>query len=253
MPCAWHDDLGQDPHGPVVERCPGIHSTDLDSGSTFYSLPQLRSSVCTDDTWTATPAPPAGLREHLSYSYSFPITSTLLSDGFESGLTAGPWRTSRHHGGLERRLLRHLSVRLPARRLRHGGFQFPHRHLRHQTRLYRTTGFAVTSAASSASLTFWMYHDTGYGSANDTIQPQVSTDGSTWVNAGSAIPRYSLTEGWSQATVSLTAYIGQASLRIAFLGTGAAGNDMYIDDISVTVTVPNSTCSSGAATTARPG
>ena len=60
-----------------------------------------------------------------------------------------------------------------------------------QTRVYRTAGFAVASSYTSVSLKFWMYHDTGYSTSNDRIQVQVSTNGTTWTNVGTAISRYS--------------------------------------------------------------
>jgi hypothetical protein len=50
--------------------------------------------------------------------------------------------------------------------------------------------------------------------------------------------RYNLTTGWSQVTLDLSAYKGQSDVRIGFLGIGAYGNDIYLDDVELTVTVP---------------
>jgi hypothetical protein len=100
------------------------------------------------------------------------------------------------------------------------------------TRLYRTTSVDMTSV-SSANLTFWMYHDTGYTS-NDRVQVQASTDGgSNWVNVGAEIPRYTGSVGWTQHTVSLSTYNTQTNLLIGFLGISAYGNDIHIDDITL--------------------
>ncbi len=108
------------------------------------------------------------------------------------------------------------------------------------SRLYTTSGLDL-SAATSPQLTFWMYHDTGYSSSNDRVQPQVSTNGTTWTNVGAAIPRYDGTTGWAQHAVDLSAYVGQPSVQIGFLGISGYGNDVYVDDVLVTAATPQCT------------
>ena len=105
------------------------------------------------------------------------------------------------------------------------------------TRLYRTTGSAIPASSTAASVSFWMYHDTGDTSA-DQVQVQVSTNGATWTSVGTAISRYDGSSGWSQHAVSLSAYIGAASVQVGFLGISAYGNDCHIDDVLVTYTPP---------------
>ena len=101
-----------------------------------------------------------------------------------------------------------------------------------QTRAYRTTGFAIPSTATTATLTFWMYHDTGYSSSADRVQLQVST-GSSWVNVGTAVNRYDGSTGWKQHTIDLSAYKG-TTIQLGFVGISAYGNNEFIDDITVT-------------------
>ena len=101
-----------------------------------------------------------------------------------------------------------------------------------QTRIYRTTGFAIPSTAAAATLTFWMYHDTGYSTYADKVQVQVST-GSTWANVGTAINRYDGSTGWKQHTIDLTAYKG-TTVQLGFLGISAFGNNEFLDDVAVT-------------------
>jgi hypothetical protein len=103
----------------------------------------------------------------------------------------------------------------------------------HQTRIYQTTGFAVPGTASTVTLKFWMYHDTGYSTYPDKVQVQVST-GSTWANVGTAINRYDGSTGWKQHTIDLTAYKG-TTVQLGFLGMSGFGNNEYIDDVVVTV------------------
>jgi hypothetical protein len=101
-----------------------------------------------------------------------------------------------------------------------------------QTRLSRTTGFAIPGSATTVTLKFWMYHDTGYSTYADKVQVQVSTS-TTWSNVGTAVNRYDGTTGWKQHTIDLTAYKGQ-TVKLGFLGISAYGNNEFIDDVVVT-------------------
>jgi len=103
------------------------------------------------------------------------------------------------------------------------------------TRLYQTSGNNL-STQTSAELSFWMYHETEY-SSSDTIQLQLSTDaGSSWNNVGTAVSRYDGTTGWAKHVVDITAYTGtgMTDVRIGLLATSAFGNDIHIDDVSIT-------------------
>jgi hypothetical protein len=101
-----------------------------------------------------------------------------------------------------------------------------------QTRVYRTTGFAIPGTATTATLKFWMYHDTGYTTRADRVQVQAST-GSTWSNVGTAVNRYDGSTGWKQHTIDLTAYKG-TTIQLGFLGISVFGNNVFIDDVTVT-------------------
>ncbi|MEA2490042.1 MAG: hypothetical protein QOH21_1834, partial [Acidobacteriota bacterium] len=101
-----------------------------------------------------------------------------------------------------------------------------------QTRVYRTTGFAIPSGASTVTLKFWMYHDTGYSTLADRVQLQAST-GATWANVGSAVNRYDGSTGWKQHTIDLTAYKG-TTVQLGFLGISVFGNNVFVDDVTVT-------------------
>jgi hypothetical protein len=108
-------------------------------------------------------------------------------------------------------------------------------------------GFAIPAGATSATLSFWMYHDTGDSGRNDTIQAQVSGDGSAWTNVGAAVGRYNGTTGWAQASVDVTAYAGQ-TIGVGLLATSQRGNNILIDDVELTA-VTGGTCTSCAAPT----
>jgi hypothetical protein len=100
-----------------------------------------------------------------------------------------------------------------------------------QTRVYQTTGFAIPGTATTVTLKFWMYHDTGYSTSADRVQVQVSTG--TWANVGTAVNRYDGSTGWKQHTIDLTAYKG-TTIQLGFLGISAFGNNVFIDDAIVT-------------------
>jgi PKD repeat protein/subtilisin-like proprotein convertase family protein len=103
-----------------------------------------------------------------------------------------------------------------------------------QMRLYRSAAVNLSTYAA-ASLSFQMYHDTGYTNL-DRIQVQASTDGgTTWVNVGASVNRYlgAGIVGWQSHTIDFAAYAGNPSVMIGFLATGAFGNDCYIDSISL--------------------
>ena len=79
-----------------------------------------------------------------------------------------------------------------------------------------------------------MFHDPSYNDPVDAVQVQVSTDGSTWQNAGDPIAMIAETAGWQQHEVNLSAYAGMASVRVGLLGTCYIFHDCYVDDILVT-------------------
>jgi len=104
-----------------------------------------------------------------------------------------------------------------------------------QAILVRLTGIAIPAAAKTATLSFWMYHDTGDKSINDTVQPVIATTKtlSVWTKIGTAVSRYAAANGWTQTSADMTAYKGQ-TVYVGFLGTSAHGENMYLNAITVT-------------------
>lgn len=167
-------------------------------------------------------------------------TNLIVNGGFENGLTG--WATAQvQTSGTAGAWTAVSSGAYPATSP-HGGaklarFNSYDAAAGNQTRLYQTTGFAIPSSSTASSLTFWMSHDT-HDTSSDQLQVQISTDGSTWSNLGSPVMRYDGTTGWSQVTRDLSAYSGQSNVRIGFLGISAYGDDIYLDDLRATVTIP---------------
>ena len=103
-----------------------------------------------------------------------------------------------------------------------------------QTRVFSGTKIAIPATVKGATLTFWVYHDSNRPGNNDRLQSQVSLNGTSWSSVASAVSRYNGTTGWSQSSVDLSAYLGK-TVQVGFLGISAAGYNMYLDDVAVTV------------------
>ena len=79
-----------------------------------------------------------------------------------------------------------------------------------------------------------MNHDSGYSACFDNVTVQVSTDGSIWTDI-IEYTRYDVSDpGWIQHTVDLSAYDGEPSVYVGFLGLSDYGNSIYIDDVVIT-------------------
>jgi hypothetical protein len=93
-----------------------------------------------------------------------------------------------------------------------------------------------TTGVTSAEVQFKWGMFKGSYTSNDRVQPQYSLDGTTWVNMGSSISRYSTTipDGWVDQFVSLPgAALNKSLVYIGFLFTAARGEDCVIDDIRI--------------------
>jgi hypothetical protein len=225
---------------------PGATVTAGSQGATSDASNNYTISGLANGTYTVTPSKsgctfsPASLSVTISGANAtgknFTATcgsgSTLFSDGFESGTG---WATVQVSGTTGAWTLP-TSGTLPTTNPHGGGFLAKFNSYDatngHQTRIYRTTGFAIPGTATTATLKFWMYHDTGYSGSADRVQVQVST-GSTWANVGTAVNRYDGSTGWKQHTIDLTAYKG-TTVQLGFLGISAYGNNVFLDDLVVT-------------------
>ena len=156
--------------------------------------------------------------------------TTLFSDGFEGS----GWAT-RQVSGTSGAWKLVASGKYPSA-LPHGGSKLAdfnsYTSVSGKTRLYYTGKISLPATAASVTLKFWMFHDTNYQYFYDRVQPQVSTDGVTWTNVGTAVYRYNGTSGWSQSSVDLSTYKGK-TVYLGFLGISDYGNDVYLDDVTV--------------------
>lgn len=99
--------------------------------------------------------------------------------------------------------------------------------------LYTTAGLDMTSD-SEYTLSFWMYHDTGFAVTNDWIEAQVSTDGGVHWTTLTTVYRYDGSTGWKEQLVDLSDYAGNDDVRIGFNGVSAFGNNTHLDLVKIT-------------------
>jgi len=84
------------------------------------------------------------------------------------------------------------------------------------------------------TLSIWVYHD-NQRETFDLINLQVSTDGGeNWQFVGDEILRYSTVVGWKEERIDLSPFAGSPALLIGIRGLSYFGNDIHVDDISVT-------------------
>ena len=99
------------------------------------------------------------------------------------------------------------------------------------------TGALNLSGYATPQIVFWMSHDTGYSANADRLQIQVSTDGTTWVNAGAPVNRYDAsctTACWKEHVAPLPDGYNINGVYIGFLAISAYGNNFYLDDTALT-------------------
>jgi len=100
-------------------------------------------------------------------------------------------------------------------------------------RLAMTTPIATTNY-STVKVDFAWLESSAYGTSNDIVDVQYSTNGTTWTTAGT-FPRYNAVEGWKTKTCNLPAAANNvAALYVAFRFTSAYGNDCYLDLMHIT-------------------
>jgi len=107
------------------------------------------------------------------------------------------------------------------------------------------------SAVVAPSLKFWMSHYSGSPTLDDRVTIQISTDGgTTWTVDAATFSRYDATcttACWQEHAVDLSAYVGQPTVSIGFLGISAYGYNFFIDDVMVAEPAPNLSTSTKTA------
>ncbi len=92
---------------------------------------------------------------------------------------------------------------------------------------------ALAFSGTGTQVSFMMYHDDDSTTYTDRVVIQVSIDGSTWTDI-TQFYTWDTTEGWKNHIVDLSAYDGQPSVYVGFLGISNYGyNNVYIDDVEV--------------------
>ena len=98
-------------------------------------------------------------------------------------------------------------------------------------RLFNFTGY------DSLTMSFAMSHDSGYPVDNDRVQWQYKTLTGVWTNIGGEKSRYQVDASagrWDTETIVFNDVLGLSNVKIGLLGISEYGNNIYIDNISLT-------------------
>jgi len=96
-----------------------------------------------------------------------------------------------------------------------------------------------TTGVTNVDVEFYWYHsNSGSLSNNEGVQVQYSTDGTSWTDAGSFVPRYNAATGWVKKTVTL-ANAGNQTIFVGLLFKSNYGYNCYLDAFTVK---PGPTC-----------
>jgi hypothetical protein len=100
-------------------------------------------------------------------------------------------------------------------------------------------GTVLVDFSTATQMKFKMMHDTGYSTSADVIYPLLSADGVNFWYDGTAFYRYDGTTGWKTETMDysfLISYLGgPGPYYVGFYAVSAYGNNMFIDDLSVSI------------------
>jgi len=100
-------------------------------------------------------------------------------------------------------------------------------------------GTVLVDFSTATQMKFKMMHDTGYSGNTDVIYPLLSADGVNFWYDGTAFYRYDGTTGWNEETMDYSVLInylgGPGYYYIGFYAVSDYGNNMFIDDLSVSI------------------
>ena len=164
--------------------------------------------------------------------------TTLFSESFETGSGATPpagWVVEQVTGAVPGITFVNSSVN-PVVATAYNGARFvsynSHDITTGSTRLKRTAAVNTTGHAFIL-VDFAWYEDPAFPAAGDKVEVQWSTNGTTWLTAGT-FPRYNAAAGWKLKHLELPqAANNQPSVYIAFLFTAQAGNNCSLDMVKV--------------------
>ena len=96
------------------------------------------------------------------------------------------------------------------------------------------------SGFTGGQIKFWMYRDTGYPTLADRVDVYVNTTGSSpgatllgTINRSTILPPVVATAGWYGYSFDIPAAFNSVPTYLLLTGVSVYGNDIYLDDISV--------------------
>jgi hypothetical protein len=195
-------------------------------------------------TSNASPLGAAGTQGYVTVTYTCPNQTLTYSQGFNAATIPSCWSQQNVSTPNMSFTFPSTGTGTPAPAQQEGTNQVmfnSYTNSGSQTRLVSAP--ITTTGTSSVDVQFQWYFSSNGGATSyltEGVQVQYSTDGSTWINAGSLIRRYGATDGWALQTITLPAGAGNKStIYVGFLFTSNAGYDSYLD---AAVIKPTPTC-----------
>ena len=172
------------------------------------------------------------------------FSATLLEEGFEGDFPPSQWQNVAVNGSYTWQ--QNTGTLNPGGYSAHGGSKVAVYNSYSASSGYSARLITDTidlSGYTSAELTFWMFHDDGYSGSNDSLVVEIKKRSggswpSDWTQLGTFKRYDSSGDAWHQHTIDLSSYLGD-SIVISFHAMSAYGNDIHIDDVTVTAPTPN--------------
>lgn len=236
------------PNSPVfTDPVTGAYSVSLADGGPYnFTVTALgggystgSASLTVSASATQNCALTADLASCTAPGYQFTPGATLFSEGFNTTTLPTGWTTAKvSETGTTMKWATSATTVHPSGTAPYEGSRLAYFNswtvsAGASARLSKTTGYDLSSQ-TSAQISIWVYHDTGF-TEGDTVQVQVSTNGTSWNNVGDPIYRYDGSTGWKKHTVNINAYTGagMTNVRPGFLGTSQYGNDIHINYMEI--------------------
>ncbi|MEI6209704.1 MAG: DUF1566 domain-containing protein [Desulfuromonadales bacterium] len=235
--------------GPINGACGSSNGSILNAAPTAnFCATGTASAVSGSDPWSWTCSGSYGgtTATCMAYSYSAsPHPVTLLSQNFDSAapptLPTG-WLSSGSGGGAV--WSTNSDTKHPSGAAAHspGNLVYFNSYTASggASAMLVSPGFSLANV-TGAKVSFWMYRDTGYSTAADLVNVYVHTSpilaGASLLgtlNRSTTLSPIVASAGWYQYSFNIPASYAGTTNYLLINGVGAYGNDIHLDDITVT-------------------
>ncbi|TDX83007.1 T9SS type A sorting domain-containing protein [Epilithonimonas xixisoli] len=215
---------GTTPSGAVVGNVLTANLSALSAGTTYYFWVRTKGCGAAVSAWSS--------RE--TFTTSCVVTPIAIAEGFNSATIPNCWKVQFPSST---RISFVASGTNPTTSTQEGDHMVRFNSF-NTSEDERLSSMPLSSLGNtSVDVEFYFNRDNGYSTTATTegVQVQYSLDGTSWVNAGSFIPRYSATvSGWEKQVVTIPSALANSSnFFIGFNFLGSNGNNMFLDTVKI--------------------